>query len=251
MPDNEIIYGKNAVLSALEQSNRRVNKIFILKGIKYDEKIKEILSLARDNKILYQDVPKEKLNQLTNNQNHQGIALSIAPIEYMQEDEFYDYALGHQDALVVILDGVEDPHNLGAIIRTAVCAGALGIIIPKRRNAQITSITEKTSAGAINKIPIIQVSNLNNTIEKLKKINFWIIGAEADGDKYYYDVNYNMNTAIILGGEGKGLSQLVKKNCDILVKIPMLNTFNSLNVSNAASIVIYETVKQKLQKIKK
>jgi len=149
---------------------------------------------------------------------------------------------------IVILDGVEDPHNVGAIIRTAVCAGYDAVIIPSRRNAQVNATVEKTSAGAINHIPLIQVNSLGNTIDKLKDNDYWIIAADAHGKDNYYDVDYtNMNFAIIMGGEETGVSKNNLKKSDFIVKIPMLRNFNSLNVSNAACAIIYESVRQQLK----
>jgi len=180
--------------------------------------------------------------------SNQGIAASVSPIEYTEFDDLITLLESKKEkALVVILDKVEDPHNLGSIVRTAVCAGVDGIIIPKRRSSQITATVEKTSAGAVEQIPIVQVNNLNSAIEKLKDIGFWVVGAEADGDKNYFDIEYDMKCVLVLGGENQGISTLVKKNCDFLVKIPMPGNFNSLNVSNAASILIYEVVKQRIQ----
>lgn len=245
MSEPEIIFGKNSVESLLEFNTDRVNKILILNSIKFDAKIKKIYELAKSNGIVIQNVPKEKLNSITQ-EVHQGVIAFVSPISYTDFDDFISTLPKNKNSLLVMLDGLEDPHNLGAIIRTSVAAGAQGIIIPKRRNAQITSIVEKTSAGAVQRIPIMQVNNLNNTIERLKKENFWIIGAEGSAEKYYYEVNYDMNCTIVLGGENQGISELVKKNCDFLVKIPMIGEINSLNVSNAAAIVIYETIRQKL-----
>ena len=158
----------------------------------------------------------------------------------------------YQNASLVILDGVEDPHNLGAIIRTCVCAGVAGIVIPSRRNVLVNSIVEKTSAGAINHIPIIKVNSLVNAVQKLKNSDWWIIATDASAKDNYYNVDYcNMNSAIIMGAEHAGVSKSLLKLSDFIVKIPMLKDFNSLNVSNALSAIIFETVRQKLTNIKK
>ena len=165
----------------------------------------------------------------------------------MDLDTFLE--LQHTNASIIILDGIEDSHNLGAIIRTAVCAGVSGIIIPSRRNVQVNSIVEKTSAGAINHIPIIKVNSLTNAVEKLKKSNWWIIATDASAKDNYYDINYcDMNSAIIMGAEHAGVSKSLLKASDYIVKIPMLKDFNSLNVSNALAIIIFESVRQKLTK---
>ena len=170
----------------------------------------------------------------------------VSPIKYTDFDDFLEQK--HENASVVILDGVEDPHNLGAIIRTCVCAGVAGIIIPSRRNVLVNSIVEKTSAGAINHIPVIKVNSLTNVVNKLKDNNWWIIATDASAKDNYYDVNYNdMNFAIIMGAEHAGVSKSLLKASDFIVKIPMENNFNSLNVSNALSAIIFETVRQRLK----
>jgi 23S rRNA (guanosine2251-2'-O)-methyltransferase len=248
MENSEIIYGKNTIEALLESSKRKINKIFLAKGIKFDSKIQKIVEKARNNGIIIQDVPREKLDSIAPG-SHQGIAASVSPIEYIDFDDFLNsIKFNPEQSIVIILDGVEDPYNFGSIIRTASAAGTKGIIIPKRRSSPVTATVEKASAGTVEKIPIIQVTNINSAIEKLKEANFWIIGAESSGDKYYFDVNYDMNCALVVGGEGKGISQLVKKHCDFLVKIPMPGKINSLNVANAASIMIYEILRQQMTK---
>ena len=188
----------------------------------------------------------EKINIYTKD-SHQGIIAFVSPIKYTELNEFvYKLKDKKDNSLVVILDGVQDPHNLGAIIRTAKCAGADAVIIPQRRSASINATVNKSSAGAVSLIPIIQVTNINQCIETLKENNFWIVGIENTGDKNYFDIDFNMNCAIVLGGEDEGISKLVEKNCDIIAKITMPGSFNSLNVSNAASIVLFEIVKQNL-----
>lgn len=244
--ENEIIYGRNAVEAILKADKRNINKVYLAKGIKFDPKIKSIIDEAKNAGIPIQEVPKEKLNTLAPGV-HQGIAVSVSPIEYMEFDTLEDKLLTDGNHLLVILDGVEDPHNLGAIIRTACAAGADAVIIPKRRASTVTATVEKASAGTVEQIPIVQVNNITATIEKLKDKNFWIFGAEGSSDTNYYDANFKGNCAIVMGGEDKGISTLVRKNCDVLVKIPMPGNINSLNVSNAASIIIFEAVKQRLK----
>ncbi len=245
MDEKEIVYGKNPVEGLLETNPKRVNKIYLAKGIKFDHKIKNIISLARQNKIMVQDIPREKIDKLADGV-HQGVVASVSPVEYTELDDLLDKIKDKKDALVIILDKVEDPHNLGSIIRTAAAAGADGIIIPKRRSSQITSTVEKASAGTVEKISTVQVNNLNEVIDTLKKNNFWIIGAESSADTYYFNQKYDMNCALVMGGENQGISSLVKKNCDFLIKIPMSENVNSLNVANAASILIYEIVRQRI-----
>ena len=245
MENNDIVYGKNA-LEALLQSDRakRINKIMISQQAKKDSKIANIIKLAAENKIPMQNVPKEKLSAITN-QAHQGIIAFIAPIEYANlEDVLENIKSKQKNSLIIMLDGVQDPHNLGAIIRSAKCAGADAVIIPKRNSSLVTSTVEKCSAGAVSLIPIVQVSNLNNAIDLLKKHGFWTYAAEANGEQNYYDVKYNSNTLFVLGGENQGVSKLTTQKCDLTIKINMSGEFNSLNVSNAASILMFEFLRQ-------
>lgn len=243
----ENIYGRNAIQEVIKSTPERINKILISSTVKKDKKINEIINQAKEEGILFQFVPTQKLDTLTENKPHQGIVASISPIVYADLDDFLN-GLKKENALVVILDGVEDPHNLGSITRTAVCAGADGIIIPSRRSATVNATVQKASAGAVNLIPIIKVNNIVNAIEKLKEKSFWVFGADAHGEQNYYDVDYSGNCAIVLGGENCGISKLVGCKCDYLVKIPMLSDFNSLNVANAGSIIIYEVIKQRMVK---
>lgn len=245
MDNNDIVYGKNAI-EGLLLSDRisRINKILVAQNIKKESKILNIMKLANDNKIPLQFVPKEKLSSITTNA-HQGIIAYISPIEYSDlEDVLEDIKNTEDNSLIIILDGVQDPHNLGAIIRTAKCAGAVGVIIPKRNASLVTSTVEKCSAGAVSLIPIIQVSNLNNAIDTLKKHGFWVYGAEANGAENYTKVKYNTNTAFVMGGENQGISKLTLEKCDVKIKINMKGDFNSLNVSNAASILMFEFLRQ-------
>lgn len=246
--NNDIIYGKNAVMEALIAGDREINKILISKNIHSDNKLNKIKELAKENGVVFQFVAKEKFIPYAEF-NHQGIIAQISPIQYKDLDDFLEES--HQNASLVILDGIEDSHNLGAIIRTCVCAGVSGIIIPSRRNVQVNAIVEKTSAGAINHIPIIKVNSLVNAVQKLKNSDWWVVATDASTKDNYYDVNYNdMNFAVIMGAEHAGVSKSLLKLSDFIVKIPMLADFNSLNVSNALSAIIFETVRQKLCKPK-
>ena len=246
---NDIIFGKNSVLEALIAGDREINKILISKNLHNDTKLEKIKELARQNGVVYQFVAKEKFIPYAE-YNHQGIIAQVAPIEYMELEDFIEKP--HTNDSLVILDGVEDPHNLGAIIRTCVCAGVAGIIIPSRRNVLVNSIVEKTSAGAINHIPIIKVNSLVNAVQKLKDNDWWVIATDASAKDNYYNIDYsNMNSAIIMGAEHAGVSKSLLKLSDFVVKIPMLNDFNSLNVSNALAAIIFENVRQKLINITK
>lgn len=247
MENSDIIFGKNSITEALIAGNREINKILISKNIHTDAKISKIKELAQEKGIIFQFVAKEKFQPYAEF-NHQGIIAQISPIKYMELDDFLE-SKNHVNSSLVILDGVEDSHNLGAIIRTCVCAGVDGIIIPSRRNVQVNSTVEKISAGAINHIPIIKVNSLINAVQKLKDNNWWIIATDAFAKDNYYDVKYNdMNFAIIMGAEHAGVSKSLLKSSDFVVKIPMQNSFNSLNVSNALSAIIFETLRQKLIK---
>lgn len=242
----DIIYGKNSVLEALTAENREINKILISKTIHTDVKLNKIKDLAREKGIVFQFVGKDKFLPYAEF-NHQGVIALVAPIEYMELEDFLEQP--HKNCSVVILDGVEDVHNLGAIIRTCVCAGVEAIIIPSRRNVQVNSVVEKISAGAVNHIPIIKVNSLVNAVQKMKESDWWIIATDAGAKDNYFDVDYNdMNFAIIMGAEHAGVSKSLLKASDYVVKIPMLKDFNSLNVSNALSAIIFETVRQKLKK---
>ncbi|MEE0496448.1 MAG: 23S rRNA (guanosine(2251)-2'-O)-methyltransferase RlmB [Cyanobacteriota bacterium] len=245
MENLDVIYGKNSVMEALIAGEREINKILISKNIHSDVKINKIKELAKERGVVFQFVAREKF-QPYEEFNHQGIIAQISPIKYYDLDEFIEKSRGKLSS-VVILDGVEDSHNLGAIIRTCVCAGVDGIIIPSRRNVQVNSIVEKTSAGAVNHIPIIKVNSLVNAVQRLKDNDWWVIATDASAKDNYYDVKYNdMNFAIIMGAEHAGVSKSLLKASDFVVKIPMQNSFNSLNVSNALSAIIFETLRQKL-----
>lgn len=245
---SEIIYGKNSVLEALTSDNREINKILIANNIHSDNKLNEIKKLAQQKGVIFQFVAKEKLGiNLGANEVHQGVVALVSPIKYTDLDEFLEQK--HENSSIVILDGIEDSHNLGAIIRTCVCAGVSAIIIPSRRNVQVNSTVEKTSAGAINHIPIIKVNSLISAVQKLKNNDWWVIASDASAKDNYYDIDYTgMNFALIMGAEHAGISRALIKESDFLVKIPMLKDFNSLNVSNALSAIIFETLRQKTKK---
>ena len=247
MNDN-FVYGKNSVLEILTTKPNRINKILISNNLRFDTKINNIIDLAKENKVLYQITPKEKF-LIYKEYNHQGIIAFVSPIEYTDLDDFLETA--PPNAKLLALDGVQDPHNLGAIIRTCVCAKFDGIILAQHKNTLVTPIVEKTSAGATNHIPIIVVNSLSNAVERLKKYDYWIIASDARGKDNYFEVDYtDMNIVLVLGSEGFGVSKTILNAADITVKIPMLCDFNSLNVSNAAAILIYEVVKQVVQKSK-
>ena len=246
--DNTFIYGKNAIIEALEAGDREFNRILISNTSRSDEKIDRIKDLAKTSGVVFQFVGKEKLNQIAQEARHQGVIAQLAPVKYIDLDKFIDE---HSDELtsVVILDGVEDSHNLGAIIRSCVCAGVKGIILPSRRGVLVNSTVEKTSAGAVNHISIIKVNSIVNAVQRLKEKNYWVIAADHNCKDNYYDIDFtDMNFALIMGAEHAGISKSLMKLSDFKVKIPMLTKFNSLNVSNAAAIILFESVRQQLTK---
>lgn len=244
--DENLIYGKNAIIEALEKNIREFNRILISNTSRADEKIEKIKDLAKKNGVVFQFVNKEKLNQLIPEARHQGVIAQVSPIKYVDLDDFMEK---NSEGLtsVIILDGVEDSHNLGAIIRSAVCAGVKGIILPSRRGVLVNSTVEKTSAGAVNHISIIKVNSIVNAVQRLKERNYWVIASDHHAKDNYYDIDYtDMNFAIIMGAEHSGISKSLLKLADFNVKIPMLTNFNSLNVSNATAIILFESVRQKL-----
>lgn len=241
----DIIYGRNSVLELLK-SNKDINKIFIERGEKHGS-INEIIARAKEQRIVTVEVEKSKLDFMTS-ENHQGVVAVVPPFNYCEVEDILEVAKSRNETpFIVILDGIEDPHNLGAIIRTAETAGVHGIIIPKRRSVAVNSTASKVSAGATSYMKIARVNNLNDTIKKLKDAGLWIIGTDGDAKTYYYNQDLTGPIALVIGSEGFGMSKLVKDNSDILVKIPMKGEITSLNASVAAGIIMYEVVKQNLK----
>lgn len=243
---SDYIFGKNNVLELLSNSDRNVNKILLSKALHKDNKIDKILELAKKKNIVFQFVPKEKFQQFSE-YSHQGVVAYVAPIQYTELEDFLEKEKKYKK--VVIIDGVEDPHNLGSIIRTSVCAGFDAIILPSRRTSVVNSTVEKSSAGAINHIDIIVVNSLQAAVDRLKDNNFWIIASDLSAKDNYFEIDYcDMSFAIVMGSEKSGISSTILKHSDFKVKIPMYNEFDSLNVANAASIIIYESIRQTIQK---
>ena len=240
------IEGRNSVLELLE-SGKDINKIYIAKGEKHGS-INKIISKAKENKVVIVEIEKEKLNKMAQTNNPQGVIAIVPPFDYASVDDILNEAKSkNEKAFILILDGIEDPHNLGSIIRTAETAGVHGIIIPKRRSAQVNSTVNKTSAGATNFMKIARVNNINETIEYLKNNDVWIYGTDGEAKEMYYDEDMTGNVAIVIGSEGFGMSRLVKENCDFLLKIPMKGKITSLNASVSAGIIMYEVVKQRMK----
>ena len=238
------VEGRNSVLELLE-SGKDINKIYIAKGEKHGS-INKIIARAKENKIIITEIEKSKLYKMSQTENPQGVIAIVPPFNYCDVDDILNEAKSkNEKAFILILDGIEDPHNLGSIIRTAETAGVHGIIIPKRRAASVNSTVNKTSAGATNFMKIARVNNLNETIEYLKENDIWVYGTDMDADKMYYEEDMTGNVAIVIGSEGFGMSRLVKEKCDFLIKIPMKGKITSLNASVSAGIVMYEIVKQR------
>ena len=238
--NEEFVIGRHPVVAALK-SNNPVNKLFIQTGIKDDDNIvSEILKLAHKKRLVISKVPKQKLDKLSDNQNHQGVVLSIAAFRYASIDELFENAKKVGTApFFVILDNIEDPHNLGSIIRTADAVGVTGVIIPKHRAVGLTATVAKTSAGAIERVPVARVTNLSATVKELKDRGMWIFGTDIAGTDYRkWDASGSV--AVIIGNEGKGISPLLKKQVDEMLTIPMIGDIQSLNASVAASVLIYQ-----------
>ncbi len=238
------VEGRNSVLELLE-SGKDINKIFIEKGDKQGS-INKIIAKAKERKIVIVEIDKQKMNQMAKTPNPQGIIAIVPPFDYCEIYDIINLAKEkNEDPFILILDGIEDPHNLGSIIRTAETAGVHGIIIPKRRAATVNSTVNKTSAGAVEHMLIARVNNLNETINTLKQQGIWICGTDINTNKYYYNQDLTGPIAIVIGNEGAGISRLVKENCDFLVKIPIKGKVTSLNASVSTGIVVYEAVKQR------
>lgn len=239
----DVIAGRNAVMELLK-SSKDINKIFIEKGERHGS-INEIIARAKESRIVTVEVEKAKLNMMA--ENHQGVVAVVPPFNYCEIEDILDYAKEKgEDPFILILDGIEDPHNLGSIIRTAETAGVHGIIIPKRRTVSVNATVAKTSAGATAYVKVARVNNINDSIRKLKDAGLWVIGTDGEANTEYYNQDLKGPIAIIIGSEGFGMSKLVKENADILIKIPMKGQINSLNASVSAGIVMYEVVKQRI-----
>lgn len=232
----EVVAGRNPVMEALN-GERTVERIFIADGT--EGSISKIVAVAKEQGVIVDFVAKEKIDSMAPDVKHQGVVAKVSEYQYSSIDDVMEKAkVSGEDPFIIILDEITDPHNLGAIIRTAECAGAHGVIIPKRRSCTLTQTVALSAAGAIERMPIVQVTNLSRTITDLKKQGLWIAAADMDGENYF-KANLTGPIAIVIGNEGKGVSRLVKENCDFVLSIPMKGTINSLNASNAAAILMY------------
>ena len=240
-----IIEGRNAVIEAL-RAGTTMDKIYLAKG-ETDKTLGHIASKARAQGIVVVEADRRKLDGMSRTHAHQGVIAVAAVREYVSIEDILQAAKDKgEPPLLVICDELSDPHNLGAVIRTAECAGAHGVVIPKRRSAGLTAVVAKTSAGAVSHIPVARVANLPSLLKELKKAGLWIFGSAADGTTPLYDADLKGPAAIVIGSEGEGMSRLVTENCDFLVSIPMKGKLNSLNASAAAAILLYEAVRQRL-----
>lgn len=241
---NDLIEGRNAVMEAL-RAGRTIDKIFIAKG-DVDKTLGHIASKARSAGIVVTEADRRKLDAMSQTHAHQGVIALCAVKEYSTIEDMLAIAAERGEApLLVLCDEISDPHNLGAIIRTAECVGAHGVIIPKRRSVGLTAVVGKASAGALEYLPVARVSNLVSTIRDLQKAGVWVFGTAADGDTGLYAADLKGPAAIVIGNEGEGMSRLVSEACDFKVSIPMHGRISSLNASNAAAILLYEAVRQR------
>lgn len=235
---NDIIAGRNPVMEAI-RSGRSIESILVAKGERSGSVV-AIIAKAKQKNIPVKDVDSKKLDFLAKGVNHQGIVAQCAVKEYSTLEDIFALAEERGESpFIIVLDKIEDPHNLGAIIRTAECAGTHGVIIPERRSAGLSYTVEKTSAGALEYMPVVRVKNISAVLQKLKDKGIWVYGADMDGE-HYKKVNFDGAVALVIGNEGKGISPLVAKDCDVIVSLPMKGKINSLNASVAAGILMYE-----------
>lgn len=238
-----IIEGRNPVIEAIK-NNREIDKIMVANSAK-EGSIKKIIGMAKEKNLIIQYVDKNKLDEISTSHAHQGVIAQVSEYKYWElEDLIQSVKQKGEDPFFIILDEITDPHNLGTIVRTADAVGAHGVIIPKRRSVHITPVVVKASAGAIEYVPICKVTNIVNTIKKLKEEGLWIAAADMDGE-VFYEQNLTGALGLVIGSEGFGISRLVKENCDFTVKMPMIGNVTSLNASVAGGILLYEIFKQR------
>jgi 23S rRNA (guanosine2251-2'-O)-methyltransferase len=245
--DRRLLYGVNPIIEAL-RADRLPRELVIAEGAR-DARLRELVQLAKAKSVPIKHAPRAKLDRDAGNSHHQGVVAHIAPVGYADAEQLLDSitsGAGNQEPLVVVLDGIEDPRNLGAILRTAECAGVSGVFIPERRAAGLNETVAKASAGAIEHLPIARVTNLSRLIDRLKERNVWIVGAVAEASTEYTDWDWTRASAIVLGAEGSGLHRLVREGCDVLVRIPVRGKIDSLNVSVAAGVILYEALRQRV-----
>ena len=240
---DDLIMGRNTVLEAL-RSERDIHKIWVAEGATKGQ-IQQVIAVAKENKVMIQVVPKKKLDQMVEG-NHQGVIAQVAAYQYAELDDIFRLAEKKQeDPFILLLDELEDPHNLGSILRTADASGVQGIIIPKRRAVGLTATVAKSSTGAIEHVPVVRVTNLSRTIEELKERGVWIAGTDAKGSQDYRRMDGTMPLGIVIGSEGRGMSRIIKEKCDFLFHLPMVGHVTSLNASVAASLLMYEVYRKR------
>lgn len=246
LPD-DVLVGRNAVTEALK-SGRGINKLWIASGDR-EGSVAEIAALAKERGIVVQYVERAKIESFAGGHRHQGVLAYVAPVPYAELDDILKAAEAKGEApFLVLLDELEDPHNLGALLRTADATGVHGILIPKRRSVSLNATVAKTSAGAVEYVPVARIGNIAQTLKKLKEKGFWVAGADMDGEKAYYEADLTGPLVLVVGSEGRGMSRLTKEACDFIVSMPMVGRINSLNASVAGSILMYESMRQRLQK---
>lgn len=246
-----ILFGLLPVLEALRSGARRVEKILVAEG-GGEKRLAEVLELARDAGVHFQKVSRDQLNRIAGpGANHQGVVAQVSAADYSDADELLDKVESQDCPLVLVLDGIEDPRNLGALLRVAECAGVNAVFVPEHRAVGLTETVVKTSAGATEYIETAKVKNLNRLIERLKEMDVWVVGASGDAEMSFDEWDWTRPSAVVMGSEGRGLHRLVAENCDALVKIPMKGNISSLNVSVAAGVLLFEAVRQRENKKKK
>lgn len=246
--NRDLLYGVNPLLEALRAGERLPPEIVIAEGAR-DERLLELIELARSKNVTIKRAPRQSLDRAVGNAHHQGVMARIAAARYADTEDLLSAIAsrvgGQKEPLVVVLDGVEDPRNLGAILRTAECAGVDGVFVPERRAAGLTDIVAKAAAGATEYVPIARATNLSRLIGQLKERNLWVVGTAADAPLNYTEWDWTRPSVVVLGGEGAGLHRLVRERCDVLVTIPVQGKIQSLNVSVAAGVVLYEALRQR------
>lgn len=241
----EKLVGINSIMEALK-GRRKIHKIYVQEG-RQGKRLTDLLNLAQVKGVFVQTVEKRRLDHMYTLGNHQGIIASVDQYPYVGVEDMLNLAAERgQKPLLLVLDGMEDARNLGAVIRTAECVGVHGIVIPRHNSAEINEYAVRSSAGAVEHMLIARETNLVNTLKFLKNQGMWVIGAEADADAYYYQTEIPLPAVVVVGGEGRGIRRLVREHCDMLLKIPMFGTINSLNASVAAALILYEIVRQRI-----
>ncbi len=242
-PDTEVVYGKNAVREAL-RAGKRVRRLFVLLGAQQDPAIQEAVRLAKGRGLWPDELSREQMDSL--GPDHQGLAAAVGAYPYANwRDLLERFRKPEQPPAVLLLDTVQDPQNLGSLLRTSEAAGLDAVVLPKRRAVHVTPSVVRSSAGAVEHLTVAQVPNLVRAVQELKEVGFWVAGIDMDGDRPYWDLDMKGPTALVLGGEDRGIGQLLKEHCDFLIRLPMRGQVNSLNAAAAGSIVLYELLRQR------